>query len=320
MKTEFCQFLIKFLEGQNEIDPDNIVNDIRLLLYTIAKKNNRSFSEDDMSDLVSEFVLNAWEINRPVNDPHCYMNHLAKKLIFTSNNEHSKVVFREEKLPVSDISNINPFDITSSVIKSKLPSRFKEKYIEIVHRFNTCDIVDVVESGTFLGDIIVSSLMSLNNNTQVPKILENFKINSQQEEILLAVVLMKLKKKWSIPFYIFLGPKFFISIFSFGGIIFAPGLKKYFRNIFLSVQIYCAMERVMKSQGYNESMSIVSKKFNSRKRDVDVRYRRVKKILERYNEYINKCIRRIVKDKKICGITEEITNKDNRRRFDYGNV
>lgn len=304
MKTEFCQFLIKFLKGQNEIDPDNIVNDIKLLLCTIAKKNNRSFSEDDMSDLVSEFVVNAWEINRPVNDPHCYMNHLAKKLIFTSNNEHSKVVFREEKFPVSDISNINPLDITSSVIKSKLPSKFKEKYIEIVQRFTACDIIGAVESGTFLGDIIVSSLISLNNNIHVPEIPENFKINSQQEEVLLAVVLMKLKKKWSIPFYIFLGQKFFISIFSFGGPVFAPGSKKYFRNIFLSVQVYCTMERVMRGQSYNDSMSIVSKKFNSRKRDIDVSYRRVKKILERYDEYINSCIRRLEKDKKICKIRE----------------
>jgi len=294
----------RFLEGQS-VPPNMLLKEVDSLIYATAKRLHRRFTVDVIKELRSMYVHDLYATERPVPEPEQFMYARAKRVVYS---------VRTDTIPLETVAHtLTSFqhdnekdDFLLPVMHSAVHPEFIDTYKQIVETLDKDALVQLSSSNTLLGNVCLSALFGNmgTNFTHRYKKVERYirqpgssiNLTLREEEVLLGAMCVKIEKKWALPEYILMKDGFFLSLFTFMGPALAPGLKYYFKNIYHSVKVYCAMEGYMRSYDEEQAVKLAGRRFAFRQRDIRNRYTRIGRILRKYDRWNQSCCRQIRKD------------------------
>jgi hypothetical protein len=289
------QELKRFISGGQEIDFAKVLSEINKMTSVSARRIGRIVSKSDVDDISSCLFTFLWENKAkfPMTEEEVFAK--LKRLVYrdcsltkeiSGFDESFDSVF-EKKLSV----DINSLENLEKIAESKeaflkgidtllLPEKLVTEYKKIIAETDVADIYEISETDTFLGHIILSFLM----RSSAKDVGSFFGLTSKEEETMLMCFSVKLAKTWLIPTYILWGQSVFLAMISFLSLVFVNPFEKYFKNLFLSVRIFCEVDKYLKENTLEESLRILSKKYSIRMRGIQKRYIKVQGMIKKFKE------------------------------------
>lgn len=307
--------LKKFISGRDDIDFNRVSKDLEMLLYSTARKLNRKLDRECVSELLSQFIFELWQKKSefPLPIDFCYL--FATKLVYSAINQsrlastsmflldrqdkkrgyqHPRYFYhdlRYEFDPRVEPDFTFPKEDVIGILKNlHLHAELSSYLINIIETTEVDTLMDIMQTGTLLGDILVASFLSSFNLSLSKDNRDIFPFTSREEEVMLGCTLVKINKKWVIPTYILMRDGLFLTVMSFMDSVLAPNLNAYFRNLLLSVKVYCVMEHYRKDRSEDVAVRDCGHRFDIRFRDVKNRTGRIERLFIRYDQRVKQII------------------------------
>lgn len=303
------QQLLMFIKGQLNLSGFNyelLMKDIEYLLYATAKRMRRRLDHDQVMELASTFFADMWEKKDqlPLGEEYCYG--FAKRLVYSVIDTLREEVEVTQK--VITCSDSEEFTDEFKVAVQYLPVHrmIKDFYISIVDQVSQDTLANIAKSKTFLGNVLQASfLRKLGSQggfaVEPSGMLQSefggaINLSLREEEVLLGCTLVKYRQFWVLPQYILNRESLFICLLSFSDSLLGRGTENYFKNLFLSVRVFCEFEKMKERYEEPDVVRELSLKFSLRFRDVKNRYDRIARLMGKYDEYAKQCVDQFRRD------------------------
>lgn len=297
--------LVSFLKG-GQVDPAALIKSTEYSIFSAARHLHRRLTKDVVGELTSVFLTELYSLKLPIKEEaYFYIYSKTKRLVYSCSN-NNKVLSLEEDFCVpedtSQDTRVTREDLIVPIMDSFLHPSLKNYIISIINANDMAHILEHGSTNTLLGSIIMSALFckmgrfhaEYRSCNTVEETLPGIDVcfRRRDAEVLFACAVLKISKKWTIPAVILMREAFFLTLLTFLSQPFSKGFKSYFKNIFLSVRVYCFIE-ALKTTSEDDYVYMASKRFGLRIRDIETRRKRIERALLNYDDYVSGCISQI---------------------------
>jgi hypothetical protein len=320
MKNDFSS-IFNFLSGK-PYNAEIILIGIEDLILWNAYLIHQKLDKETVVEVCSAFLADIMEVPKPVNDPVYYAHSHAKRCIYAAfKKEVSLESLAPIAAPTSDPTSAPSFeevpeanlnmlveiphnvDFISPIKESKIDQRIRILYCSLVGSLSYEEAVKLSEQKSALGYLVSASLfrsMTQDKGYDLgSRVDEDFYnvlgMTACEEEVLIALMMARVRQKWVVPAYILMGSNFFVSMYSFWGEVLFPSREESFRSLFRYAQVYCYLDRSYKVVDSKFAEKSCAKKYGMRIRDVRNRYLQTKKILRMSSDYVTAYLKQLEK-------------------------
>jgi len=296
--------ILGVLRGKS-YNPDSVVPEVKELLFLTAKRMGRRYSEDNVKEFASEFVLEIYRVKPLKTVGSRYVFALARRVIYSYDKTASKSLTKVEDL--ASVPKGPCVDVSAALYSIRtlpFPDFFSDYLSELLEESAPGELASLMSSNSFLSQLLAAIIFGKIGCLEelmeiVPGVLglkeeapvAGLGFTEVEARLLFRSVIGKTGRKLVVLLYILMREYLFLAIASFLPASLLGISKKQLRRLREDARIYIIIEN-------GASFSEVAQGFKLRKRDVYARYKKAERLLDKNGRIFTKWLQQIRRERE----------------------